>query len=103
MARHIFRFALLAALCAAPPARVMAQANDVERASQSASAQSAQPALGVTSAAFAREPRSCADFSTWREAQAYYESQKPFDPAGLDPDSDGIACEALRAAPRPVL
>ena len=46
--------------------------------------------------------RDCADFSTWTEAQAFYESEggRP-DGSGsdghrLDADRDGMACEALR-------
>jgi hypothetical protein len=38
----------------------------------------------------------CGDFSSWEEAQAFYESQGPGDPHRLDADSDGIACETLR-------
>lgn len=37
----------------------------------------------------------CSDFSTWREAQDFYESQGPGDPHGLDRDGDGVACETL--------
>lgn len=39
--------------------------------------------------------RNCSDFSTWREAQAFYENAGRGDPHGLDADSDGIACESL--------
>lgn len=46
--------------------------------------------------------RDCADFATWRDAQAFYESEggRP-DGSGrdghrLDADRDGVACEALR-------
>ena len=38
----------------------------------------------------------CSDFRSWREAQAFYESEGPGDPHGLDRDGDGIACETLR-------
>lgn len=40
----------------------------------------------------------CADFSTWREAQAFYEAEggPSRDPHRLDADRDGVACEALR-------
>ena len=38
----------------------------------------------------------CRDFSSWREAQSFYEAAGPGDPNGLDADGDGIACEALR-------
>lgn len=40
--------------------------------------------------------RNCSDFSTWEEAQAFFESAGPGDPHGLDRDNDGIACESLR-------
>lgn len=40
----------------------------------------------------------CSDFSTWQQAQAYYERYYPYygDFAGLDRNKDGIACETLR-------
>lgn len=38
----------------------------------------------------------CGDFSTWREAQTFFESAGPGDPHRLDRDKDGIACEGLR-------
>ncbi|MCH7577670.1 MAG: excalibur calcium-binding domain-containing protein [Chloroflexi bacterium] len=37
----------------------------------------------------------CGDFATHAEAQAFFESQGPGDPHGLDFDGDGIACESL--------
>lgn len=40
--------------------------------------------------------RDCSDFSSWNEAQAFYEANGPGDPHRLDADNDGIACEALR-------
>ena len=40
--------------------------------------------------------RDCRDFSTWEEAQAFYEAAGPGDPHRLDGDKDGIACEGLR-------
>ncbi len=40
--------------------------------------------------------RDCGDFSTWEEAQAFYEAAGPGDPHRLDGDRDGIACEGLR-------
>jgi hypothetical protein len=40
--------------------------------------------------------RDCSDFSSWAEAQRFYESQGPGDPHRLDADNDGIACESLR-------
>lgn len=43
----------------------------------------------------------CGDFSTWSEAQAWFNKYYPYygDIARLDGDSDGIACEALPGAP----
>ena len=38
----------------------------------------------------------CSDFSTWREAQDFFEQAGPGDPHRLDRDGDGIACEGLR-------
>ncbi len=40
--------------------------------------------------------RDCRDFSTWEEAQAFYEAAGPGDPHRLDGDKDGVACESLR-------
>ena len=40
----------------------------------------------------------CADFSTWEQAQACFES-RPGDPFRLDGDNDGVACESLPGAP----
>jgi hypothetical protein len=40
--------------------------------------------------------RDCSDFSSWREAQAFFEANQPGDPHRLDADNDGIACESLR-------
>lgn len=37
----------------------------------------------------------CSDFSTHREAQAFFESEGSGDPHRLDRDGDGIACETL--------
>lgn len=45
--------------------------------------------------ACARGDCDCADFATHTEAQAFYESQGPGDPHGLDRDLDGLACETL--------
>jgi len=39
--------------------------------------------------------RDCSDFGTHRQAQAFYESEGPGDPHGLDRDGDGDACETL--------
>ncbi len=51
--------------------------------------------LASTAAVFAQGDLDCKDFSSWREAQAFYESQGPGDPHDLDRDRDGIACESL--------
>ena len=42
--------------------------------------------------------RNCADFSTWQQAQDFYEAQggPQSDPHKLDDNGDGIACEDLR-------
>ena len=40
--------------------------------------------------------RNCSDFSSWREAQNFYEKAGSGDPHRLDADNDGIACEALQ-------
>ncbi len=46
--------------------------------------------------------RDCANFRTWNEAQAWYETYYPFfgDIGDLDPDGDGIPCESLPNSPR---
>ncbi len=42
--------------------------------------------------------RDCADFNSWKEAQAFYEAAggPERDPHRLIGDRDGIACEGLR-------
>ena len=47
--------------------------------------------------------RNCSDFSTWLEAQSFFESEggPGSDPHRLDRDKDGIACESLPGAPKP--
>lgn len=42
------------------------------------------------------EDKDCSDFSSWHEAQSFYENAGPNDPHRLDADRDGIACESLR-------
>ncbi|HEU5253661.1 MAG TPA: excalibur calcium-binding domain-containing protein [Solirubrobacterales bacterium] len=46
----------------------------------------------------ARGDKDCSDFSTWKQAQRFYERHggPRRDPHRLDADRDGIACEALR-------
>ena len=41
--------------------------------------------------------RNCSDFSTWGEAQAFFEAAGAGDPHGLDRDNDGVACEGLHS------
>ena len=47
------------------------------------------------------DSKNCSDFSTWAEAQAWYDLYFPHygDVAKLDGDGDGIACEGLPGAP----
>ncbi len=52
--------------------------------------------IAITGPALAQADRDCSDFSSWREAQDFYERNGPGDPHGLDRDRDGIACESLR-------
>jgi hypothetical protein len=42
--------------------------------------------------------KDCADFSTWKQAQRFYEKHggPKRDPHRLDGDDDGIACESMR-------
>lgn len=42
--------------------------------------------------------KNCSDFSTWEEAQRFYEENggPNSDPHDLDRDNDGLACETLR-------
>lgn len=42
------------------------------------------------------QDRDCGDFSTWQEAQSFYEAAGPGDPHRLDGDRDAVACEGLR-------
>ena len=48
------------------------------------------------------DTHNCSDFSTWSEAQSFYESEggPDSDPHKLDRDGDGIACVSLPGAPR---
>ena len=59
-------------------------------------------ALALIAAAVQPQPaaafrdRDCADFSTQRQAQRFYENHHPRrDPHRLDADRDGFACEDL--------
>lgn len=48
------------------------------------------------------DSKNCGHFSTWAEAQAWFDFYRPWygDVAKLDADGDGIACESLPGAPR---
>ena len=51
-----------------------------------------------------KDTHNCSDFSTWDEAQAFFESEggPGSDPHNLDGnDNDGIVCESLPGAPKP--
>lgn len=53
--------------------------------------------MAIALPAFAQgADRDCSDFSSWAEAQAFYDRSGPGDPHRLDADNDGIACETLR-------
>lgn len=60
--------------------------------------------VAVLALAFAAAPagaivdKDCSDFSSWRQAQRFYENHggPKKDPHRLDADHDGIACESLR-------
>lgn len=42
------------------------------------------------------DPKDCSDFPTHKKAQKWFKHHHPHrDPAGLDSDHDGIACEDL--------
>jgi endonuclease YncB( thermonuclease family) len=49
-----------------------------------------------SSASSAISDRDCDDFRTQYEAQRWFDRHGPGDPAGLDADGNGIACESLR-------
>lgn len=40
--------------------------------------------------------RDCSDFRSQREAQKFFDANRPGDRHRLDRDNDGIACEVLR-------
>ncbi len=60
--------------------------------------------VAVIALAFAAAPagakadKDCSDFSSWKQAQLFYERHggPKKDPHRLDADRDGIACESLR-------
>lgn len=42
------------------------------------------------------DPKDCSDFATQHQAQRWFKKHHPHrDPAGLDTDHDGVACEDL--------
>jgi hypothetical protein len=44
----------------------------------------------------ANDPKDCSDFNTHKQAQKWFKHHHPHsDPAGLDSDHDGKACEDL--------
>ena len=47
------------------------------------------------------QDHNCSDFSTWREAQDFFESEggPAEDPHRLDANKDGVACQSLPGAP----
>ncbi len=53
------------------------------------------PGAGLPPCAQGGGDCNCGDFATHAEAQAFFESQGPGDPHGLDREGDGIACESL--------
>lgn len=53
------------------------------------------PGAGLPPCAQGGGDCNCGDFATHAEAQAFFDSQGPGDPHGLDADDDGIACESL--------
>jgi len=56
-----------------------------------------RPRAGAARAgATAGADRDCSDFSTWRQAQAFFERSGTGDPHGLDGDGDGVACEGMQ-------
>lgn len=52
--------------------------------------------LSIDTGVYAQSDMDCKDFSSWREAQEFYERSGPGDPHDLDRDRDGVACESLR-------
>jgi hypothetical protein len=54
------------------------------------------PATAVAASVSKGDPKDCSDFSTHRQAQRWFKKHHPRrDPAGLDADNDGKACEDL--------
>ena len=63
----------------------------------------APPITLAQAQADAFDPFDCGDFAYQEDAQLWYDRDRT-DPSDLDPDNDGLACEALpsRSSPRPV-
>ncbi len=62
--------------------------------SEGAAATSAEPER--TTASAPADDRDCGDFSSQRQAQAFFESAGRGDPHRLDGDGDGVVCASLR-------
>jgi hypothetical protein len=57
-------------------------------------ASSAAPTVTSAHAASKGDPKDCVDFKSQKRAQKWFKKHNPSqDPAGLDADNDGIACE----------
>lgn len=83
---------------------VAALGSGVENLTSCATAQPTPPPTpspAPTTPANPGDTMNCADFSTWRAAQDWYEKYLPYygDVARLDGNNDGIACESLPGAP----
>jgi putative cell wall-binding protein len=61
----------------------------------------ASPTASANPPANPGDSKNCTDFTTWRQAQDWYDAYAPTygDVAGLDADHDGVACETLPGAP----
>ncbi len=55
----------------------------------------------LTSTPEPQDTHNCSDFSTWQEAQSFFESEggPGSDPHNLDGNDDGVACQSLPGAP----
>lgn len=52
--------------------------------------------FGFANIGLAETDKDCGDFSTWQEAQTFFNNNDPAnDPHDLDRDDDGIVCESL--------
>ncbi|MCY3655041.1 MAG: excalibur calcium-binding domain-containing protein [Chloroflexi bacterium] len=83
-------------------AACLEQAAPADAPAPTATEDPAAPAAPATSGYDPAGPdRNCGDFSTWREAQDFYEAAggPAADPHRLDRDGDGVACQSLPGAP----